>query len=116
MTKKKLPATPVSPQYNAPSAAKQTHARMWCRGVYTVRSCRCQHCIFNVAECNLGKVRLETMLPSCLSLEFTGVAVGLLQGHLGIYGYLNEVISFCLCYVLSYIMCLFVLPSQPSLG
>ena len=25
-----------------------------------------------VAECNLGKVKLETMLSSCLSLEFTG--------------------------------------------
>ena len=25
-----------------------------------------------VAECNLGKVKLETMLASCLSLEFTG--------------------------------------------
>ena len=67
---------------------------------YTVGSCWCQHCIFNVAECNLGKAKLETMLASCLSLEFTGVAMGLSQGHLGFYGYLIEVISFRLCYVL----------------
>ena len=55
--RRNFPPTPISPQYNAPgrgSAAKQTHARMWCIGVYTVGSCWCQHCIFNVAECNLG--------------------------------------------------------------
>ena len=27
--------------------------------------------MIHVAECNLGKVKLETMLASCLSLEFT---------------------------------------------
>ena len=113
--RRNFPLTLISPQYNAPSAAKQTHARMRWVGVYTVGSCRCQHCIFNVAEFNLGKVRLETMLASCLSLEFTGVAMGLSQGHLGFYGYLIGVISFRSCYVLWYIMCLFLLPSQPSL-
>ena len=102
--RRNFPLTLISPQYNAPSAAKQTHARMWCVGVYTVGSCRCQHCIFNVAEFNLGKVRLETMLASCLSLEFTGVAMGLSQGHLVFYGYLIDVISFRLCYVLWYIV------------
>ena len=89
---------------------------MCCIGVYTVGSCWCQHCIFNVAECNLGKVKLETMLASCLSLEFTGVAMGLSQGHLGFYGYLIDVISFLSCYMLWYIMCLFLLPSQSSFG
>ena len=113
--RRNFPPTPISPQYNAPSAAKQTHAKMWCIGVYTVESCRCQHCFFNVAECNLGKVRLETMLASCLSLEFTGVVMGLSQGYLGFHGYLIDVISFRLCYVLWYIMCLFLLPSRPSL-
>ena len=74
---------------------------MWCVGISSVGSCRCQHCIFNaMAECNLGKVRLETMLASCLPLEFTGVAMGLSQGHLEFYGYLIDVISFHLCYVL----------------
>ena len=37
-----------------------------------------------VAECNLGKVKLNTMLASCLSLEFTRAAVGLSQGASGI--------------------------------
>ena len=108
--RRNFPPTPISPQYNAPSAAKQTHARMWCIGVYTIGSCWCQHRIFNVAECNLGKVKLETMLASCLSLEFTKVIVGLLQGHLGFYGYVVEVISFCSCFACVYFCSL---PSPP---
>ena len=99
--RRNFPPTPISPQYNAPPLQLSRHMQ-GC--VYTVGSCRCQHCIFNVAEFNLGKVRLETMLASCLSLEFTGVAMGLSQGHLVFYGYLIDVISFRLCYVLWYIV------------
>ena len=32
--------------------------------------------IIYVAECKLGKIKLETMLASCLSLEFTGSSHG----------------------------------------
>ena len=79
--RRNFPPTSISPQYNAPSSAKQTHARMWCIGVYTVGSCQCLHRInIKMAECNLGKVKLETMLASCLFLEFTEVVVGLCRG------------------------------------
>ena len=69
----------------------------------------------NVAEYNLGEVKLETMLARCLSLEFTGVVLGLSHGYLGFYGYHVEVISFHSCYITCTFTCVYFcsLPSPP---
>ena len=60
--------------YKFPSRVSRPPARhgLFCTHVKYKRLLRrlLTHMIY-VAECNLGKVKLETMLASCLSLEFT---------------------------------------------